>query len=98
MTRVVIDVAKMANGVCECERVACFAIDSDGFLVHRKRGFAVSQITLNLAEFSQGLRQFDLVGGLTTKGHRFGEVVMSVGRSVFTSSAIGLIKQLGNCV
>ena len=87
--RVLVNIAEVAEGVGEFERVAAIAVDGGGFFVGAEGDFPVAQVAFAAGPESDGARGGSRIVGLFGEGHGGERVTTGVGEALFAAGLFG---------
>ena len=92
------DVAKMANGMCQQERVTMHPAQSNRFLIVLSGSFSVVQFPLDFAEQAEGLRQFHAGRLLPQKIKGPQQILFGFGGAAFAFGLRGTEQKIFDCI
>ena len=97
-SRVMMNVAQVADGVRQSERSTLLAIDGNGFLIVLPCGITFTEVPLDLSQTSEDLRQLGPAAIPPQNANGLGRIPFGVGKPILSSRPLGLSQQLSDCV
>ena len=97
-SRVVMNIAQMADGVSQSEGLTFFAADCSGLLIVLPRGIAFMQVPLDLSQASEDIRQLGSAAILPKDANSLGRIPFGIGKPILLSRLLGPPQQFLGCI